>query len=184
MPTVSISNDFNGHGVAEEFLPPARSHENGLIADFSDWLGRRLGPLAVAVLQARLNGDDIATLVGDESLGSPTRNKLRTTLRRSSRRRRSMRTVMHRFALALKSYWIRTGRRQSECELPVQEQKRKQGCCRIGNSVFLAKKVWRSVGCVIVANSPRDLRESLFPFDGAQAIHLKAALLSVHLDSR
>lgn len=32
------------------------------------------------MVNARLNGDDIATLVGDESLGSPTRNKLRTTL--------------------------------------------------------------------------------------------------------
>ncbi len=80
IPTVSITNDFNGQGVAEKYLPPARAQDESLIADFSDWLGSRLGPLAVAVLDARLHGDDIAAIVGNESLGSPTRNKLRTTL--------------------------------------------------------------------------------------------------------
>lgn len=80
VPTVSITNDYNGHGVAEKYLPPARSQNDSVIADFSDWLRSRLGPLAVAVLNARLHGDDMAMLVGDEALGRPTRHKLRTTL--------------------------------------------------------------------------------------------------------
>lgn len=80
IPTVSITNDFHGHGVAEKYLPPARSQEDSLLSDFSDWLSTRLGPLAVAVLTARLHGDDTTTLVGDERLGRPTRNKLKTTL--------------------------------------------------------------------------------------------------------
>ena len=80
IPSVSITNDYNGHGVAEKYLPPAPAQDDGVISDFSDWLGRRLGPLAVAVLNARLQGDDIALLVGNERIGRPTRNKLRTTL--------------------------------------------------------------------------------------------------------
>ena len=52
-----------------------------------------------------------------------------------------MRMGMHRFALALKSYWIRTGRGQSGCGLLERERKRQQGCCRIGNSVSLANNM-------------------------------------------
>ncbi len=78
-PTVSINNDFDGHGVAEKFLP-SRTEDDELISDFRDWLSTRLGPLAVAVFDTRLNGDDITSLVGNQSVGSPTRHKIRTTL--------------------------------------------------------------------------------------------------------
>ncbi len=78
-PSVSINNDFDGHGVAEKFLP-SRTEDDGVIEDFRDWLFSRLGPLAVAVLDSRLNGDDITSLVGNKNLGSPTRHKIRTTL--------------------------------------------------------------------------------------------------------
>ena len=53
---------------------------NSVGNNFTDWLRSRLGPLTVAVLNAKVNGEDIAMLIGDESLGRPTRNKLRTTL--------------------------------------------------------------------------------------------------------
>ncbi len=78
-PTVSINNDFDGHGVAEKFLP-SNAEDDELISDFRDWLSTRLGPLAVAVFDAKLNGDDITSLVGNQNLGSPTRHKTRTTL--------------------------------------------------------------------------------------------------------
>ncbi len=78
-PTVSISNDVDGHGVAEKFLP-SRMEDDELVSDFRDWLSTHLGPLAVAVFDSRLNGDGVTSLVGNQNVGSPTRHKIRTTL--------------------------------------------------------------------------------------------------------
>jgi len=74
---VSIGND--GEGVPEDFLP-AHSDDR-TVADFRDLLAQRLGPLSVALFDAKMRGEDMASLVGDPKLGSPTAYKLKSMVR-------------------------------------------------------------------------------------------------------
>lgn len=46
--------------------------QEDLIEDFRKWIGKTLGPSAVAVFQARLAGQDIKDLVGTASAGIPS----------------------------------------------------------------------------------------------------------------
>jgi hypothetical protein len=52
---------------------------------------------------------------------------------------------MHRFAHALKSYWIRTDKGQSECGVLVRERKCDERCCRNENSEMRVEKQGRRV---------------------------------------
>ncbi len=47
-----------------------------IIHDFRRLVRQRLGDLALAVLDARLNGEKTESLVGSPSLGSPNRNAI------------------------------------------------------------------------------------------------------------
>lgn len=71
LPSVSI-----GSGVPEDFLPA--SWDDRTVADFRDLLAQRLGPIAVALFDAKMRGEDMASLVGDPKLGSPTMYKLKS----------------------------------------------------------------------------------------------------------
>lgn len=74
LPSVSIGND--GQGVPEDFLPAY--WDDRTVADFRDQVAQRLGSLAVALFDAKMRGEDMASLVGDPSLGSPTMYKLKS----------------------------------------------------------------------------------------------------------
>ncbi len=77
LPSVSIGNDEDG--VPEDFLPSTWDDRSA--ADFRDLLAQRLGPLAVALFDAKMRGEDMASLVGDPNLGSPTMYKLKSMVR-------------------------------------------------------------------------------------------------------
>ena len=73
IPTVSIGHEFRPGGVDD--LPARTSADNGerLIVDFRRLVRHRLGVLGLAVLDARLQGQETKGLVGREDLGSPGR---------------------------------------------------------------------------------------------------------------
>lgn len=72
LPSVSIGQEFVPGDVTAEDLP-ARSptDDEKIIEDFRKLVRRRLGDLALAVLDARLDGEETKALVGCPSLGSP-----------------------------------------------------------------------------------------------------------------
>ena len=73
VPTVSISQEFSPGSVTAEELP-ARSvpdDEEKVVEGFRELVRRRLGDLALAVLDVRLEGGETKSLVGLPSLGSP-----------------------------------------------------------------------------------------------------------------
>jgi hypothetical protein len=47
------------------------NHDEKVIRDFRELVRKRLGGLGVAVLQVRLDGGEVKSLVGCKSLGSP-----------------------------------------------------------------------------------------------------------------
>ncbi len=65
--------------MPEDFLPGV--WDDRTASDFRDLLDKRLGPLAVALFDARMRGEDMASLVGDPKLGSPTTYKLKSMVR-------------------------------------------------------------------------------------------------------
>jgi len=73
VPTVPIGQEFVPGSVTAEELPapPARDDDEKIIHDFRELVRKRLGDLAVAVLDARLDGIETKALVGCPSLGSP-----------------------------------------------------------------------------------------------------------------
>jgi hypothetical protein len=72
LPTVSIGQDYR---PGDDDLPDRTSADDdeGLIDDFRRLVGQRLGKLGCAVLDARMAGDEMKSLVGRPSLGSPGR---------------------------------------------------------------------------------------------------------------
>jgi hypothetical protein len=75
LPSVPIAQEFTPGSVTADELPapPARDDDSKVIEDFRDLVRRRLGDLAVAVLDVRLEGGETKSLVGSVSLGSPGR---------------------------------------------------------------------------------------------------------------
>jgi hypothetical protein len=72
LPSVSIGQEFEPGGVTAEELPARLpTDDEKIIDDFRNLLRRRLGGLAVAVLDARLSGEETKSLVGSPALGSP-----------------------------------------------------------------------------------------------------------------
>ena len=72
LPSVSIGQEFEPGGVTAEELPARLpTDDKKVIEDFRNLLRKRLGDLAVAVLDARLSGEETKSLVGNPSLGSP-----------------------------------------------------------------------------------------------------------------
>jgi len=74
LPAVSIGQSFEPGGVTADELPD-RPHtpddDEKLIHGFCELVRRRLGGLGVAVLQVRLDGGEVKSLVGCKALGSP-----------------------------------------------------------------------------------------------------------------
>jgi hypothetical protein len=66
IPTISTDQDVAA-------LPQAGDDDEGLIDDFRRLVRNRLGELGIAVLDARLQGQEVKTLVGREDLGRPGR---------------------------------------------------------------------------------------------------------------
>ncbi len=74
LPTISIQQEFEPGGVTADDLPdrsPVQDHDERLIQGFRSLVRRRLGGLGVAVLQVRLDGGEVKSLVGSPALGSP-----------------------------------------------------------------------------------------------------------------
>jgi hypothetical protein len=73
LPSVPIAQEFVPGSVTAEELPapPARDDDEKVVEDFRELVRKRLGDLAVAVLDARLDGEETKSLVGCVSLGSP-----------------------------------------------------------------------------------------------------------------
>jgi hypothetical protein len=73
IPSVSIQQEFTPGSVTADDLPApsARDDDSKVVEDFRRLVRRRLGDLAVAVLDARLDGIETKSLVGCPSLGSP-----------------------------------------------------------------------------------------------------------------
>jgi Arc/MetJ family transcription regulator len=63
-------------------LPP---HDAGLIEEFRELIRQRLGPLALAVFDSRLEGEQVKSLVGVADLGSPTAYLLKQAVQRLKR---------------------------------------------------------------------------------------------------
>lgn len=51
---------------------PGRAAYSGVLDDFRQLVGERLGALAAAVLDTRLQGGEVKDLVGQPELGTPT----------------------------------------------------------------------------------------------------------------
>jgi hypothetical protein len=76
LPSVPISHEFRPGGVTSDDLPDratAGQPDERLIDDFRQLVRNRLGELGIAVLDARLQGQETKGLVGREDLGSPGR---------------------------------------------------------------------------------------------------------------
>ncbi len=73
IPSVSIQQEFTPGCATPDDLPakPARDDDSKVIENFRELVRRRLGDLALAVLDARLDGEETKSLVGCPSLGSP-----------------------------------------------------------------------------------------------------------------
>ena len=75
LPTIHIQQEFEPGGITADDLPArSPSHDDDgekVIKDFRQLVKRRLGQLGVAVLNARLAGEEVKGLVGRPDLGSP-----------------------------------------------------------------------------------------------------------------
>jgi hypothetical protein len=75
LPSIPIAQEFVPGSVTPDDLPApsARDDDSKVIEDFRELVLRRLGDLAVAVLDLRLEGGETKSLVGSPALGSPGR---------------------------------------------------------------------------------------------------------------
>jgi hypothetical protein len=79
LPSVSIGQEFVPGDVTADELP-ARSptDDEKVIQDFRKLVRKRLGDLALAVLDARLDREETQSLIGSPSLGSPCKHRIVT----------------------------------------------------------------------------------------------------------
>lgn len=85
LPTVSIGQDFTPGEVRPDDLPArsaGRQDDERLIDDFRQLVRSRLGELGIAVLDARLAGQETKSLVGREDLGRPGRFQVKAVVQR------------------------------------------------------------------------------------------------------
>lgn len=82
IPTVSISNEFRPGGVtANDVAASQKPDDEQAIEYFRRLVRDRLGELALAVLDLRLDGGDTKSLVGDDELGRPSSYRVKQTVR-------------------------------------------------------------------------------------------------------
>jgi len=75
LPSIRLDNDFVPGGMSSEDLParPQQDHSSRIIDRFRKLLQTRLGDLAVAIFDTRLDGKETKSLVGLPELGHPGR---------------------------------------------------------------------------------------------------------------
>ena len=81
IPTVAIGQEFEPGTVAAD-LPdrPSFGQDEQVIEDFRRLLQDRLGDLALALFDLRMNGGETKSLVGSPTLGSPSRWAVKKTV--------------------------------------------------------------------------------------------------------
>ncbi|MHB8974898.1 MAG: hypothetical protein ACYC4N_31095 [Pirellulaceae bacterium] len=80
LPSVPITNEFQPGSVADDELVTRRTwrgEDREVVQHFRRLVKDRLGELALAVLDARLAGQETQSLVGAEELGRPDKNRLK-----------------------------------------------------------------------------------------------------------
>jgi hypothetical protein len=80
LPSVSIRQSFEPGGVTGDDLTARLTWsglDNEMVAEFRRLVRERLGDLALAVLDARLSGQQTKALVGLPELGSPDKNRIK-----------------------------------------------------------------------------------------------------------
>ena len=85
IPTVPIGQEFQPGGVRADDLPDRSAgyqDDERLIDDFRQLVRSRLGELGIAVLNARLSGQETKSLVGRPDLGNPGRFQVKAVVRR------------------------------------------------------------------------------------------------------
>ncbi len=84
IPSVPIGHEFTPGGVTSDDLPdrPPAENDEKVINDFRRLVRNRLGELGLAVLDARLAGQETKSLVGRVDLGSPGRFQVKTTVQK------------------------------------------------------------------------------------------------------
>ena len=81
LPSVSIGQEFvPGDVTAEELPARLPTDDEKVIHDFRRLVRKRSGDLALAVLDARLDGKETKSLIGDPSLGSPGKHRIVTVV--------------------------------------------------------------------------------------------------------
>ncbi len=83
LPSVPISNEFEPGSVANDELLGRlawRGEDREMVEHFRHLVRERLGELALAVLDARLAGQETQSLVGAEELGRPDKNRIKKTV--------------------------------------------------------------------------------------------------------
>jgi hypothetical protein len=84
LPSVPISNEFEPGSVANDELLGRlawRGEDREMVEHFRHLVRERLGELALAVLDARLAGQETQSLVGNEELGRPDKNRIKSVVR-------------------------------------------------------------------------------------------------------
>ena len=81
IPTVSIGPDFGVTDVPNR-ASAGRKDNDIVIDDFRQLVRNRLGELGLAVLTARLQGQEIKTLVGRKEIGSPGRYQVKAIVQK------------------------------------------------------------------------------------------------------
>jgi len=83
IPTVPIRREFVPGGVMADDLPSRyEPGDDALIEHFRELLQQRLGDLAVAVFDQRLEGKETKELIGRPEIGSPGRQKIKTVVQK------------------------------------------------------------------------------------------------------
>jgi hypothetical protein len=85
LPTVPIGQEFRPGGITANDLTnraSAAQDDDTTIDDFRQLVGQRLGQLGLAVLDARLQGQETKSLVGRRDLGSPGRFMIKAAVQR------------------------------------------------------------------------------------------------------
>ncbi len=82
IPTVSIGQEFMPGEVYDLPGRPSTENDDKVIEDFRRLISNRLGELGLAVLDARLQGQETKSLVGRPDLGSPGKWAIKAAVQR------------------------------------------------------------------------------------------------------
>lgn len=81
LPSISIGQKFEPGAVAAEELPGRAASSDESVEEFRRLVAQELGDLGLAVLDARLDGEEVKALVGRDDLGNPSSYRIKATVR-------------------------------------------------------------------------------------------------------